>query len=232
MMSMKLTALTAAATVLTVASVAHGQLATNVSFTSANTLIPDGQLTGMAFQTTVSGLSGTVYDVTVSLDILGGINGALYAYLTGPNGGFAVLLNRSGVTGGNSFGNTDAGLNITLTDAGSPANIHSYQADSPSFNGNGQLTGIWAPDGINLNPQSSPTMFDAARPTADFSSFTGTSPDGTWTLFVADVVGGGDGTLVNWGLTVVTAPEPQSWIFLAGGAGLLLMLRRWRSHGG
>lgn len=231
-MSMKLTALTGVATVLAVASVAQAQLATNVSLTSVNALIPDGQITGMASQTTISGLSGSIYDVSVSLDILGGINGALYAYLTGPNGGFAVLLNRPGVTGVNSFGNTDAGLNITLTDAGSPANIHNYQADSPSFNSSGQLTGIWAPDGININPQSSPSLFDAATPTADFSSFTGSSPDGAWTLFVADVVSGGDSTLVSWGLTVVTAPEPQSWVFLAGGAGLLLALCRRRCHRG
>ena len=227
-MSMKLRISTAAAMALAMASVSQAQLATNVSFTSVNTSIPDGQPTGMASQTTISALPGTIYDVTVSLDILGGFNGALYAYLTGPTSGFAVLLNRPGVTGGNSFGNSDPGLNITLTDDGSPNNIHNYQTDFPVFNSNGQLTGIWAPDGLNIDPQSAPSAFAAATPTADLSSFTGNSPDGTWTLFVADVASGGGGTLVSWGLTVVTIPEPQSWVFLAGGVGLLLVLNRRR----
>lgn len=227
-MSLKSKVLTAAASALAVASVAQAQLVTNVSFTSVNTLIPDGQPTGMASQTTFSALPGTIYDVSVSLDILGGFNGGLYAYLTGPAGGFSILLNRPGVTGGNSFGNSDPGLNITLTDDGSPNNIHHYQNDSPVFNSNGQLTGIWAPDGLNVDPKSAPSVFDTAQPTADLSSFSGNSPNGTWTLFVADMVSGSDGTLVSWGLTVVTIPEPQSWVFLAGGVGLLLALNRRR----
>ena len=212
-MSSKLKVLAAAAMAIAVASVAQAQLNTNVSFTSVNTLIPDGQPTGMASQDTISGMPGTITDVTVTLDILGGFNGNFYAYLAGPAGGFAVLLNRTGVTGDNTFGNSDPGFDVTFTDDGSPNNIHNYQADSPTFNGSGQLIGTWAPDGRNIDPESTSGEFDAAMPTADFSSFLGDSADGNWTLFVADMASGGDGTLVSWGLTVVTVPEPQSWCF-------------------
>jgi hypothetical protein len=39
---------------------------------------------------------------------------------------------------------------------------------------------------------------------------------------------GGQGTLVSWGLTVVTVPEPQTWVLVAGGVGLLLAFNRGR----
>jgi hypothetical protein len=62
------------------------------------------------------------------------------------------------------------------------------------------------------------------------SSFAGTSGDGTWALFVADLSGGGQSTLVSWGLTVVTVPEPQTWALLGGGLAMLGWMRRRRSN--
>lgn len=203
----------------------QGQTLTNVSSTSVNTLIPDGNPSGMSSSTSFSSVPGTVTSVTVNLDITGGFNGDLYAYLAGPAGGFAVLLNRTGVTSGNSFGYSDSGLNITLSD-GSP-NIHLYQLDGPTFS-NGQLTGTWAPDGRNIDPQSSPSTFDSASTGTDLSSFVGNTANGAWTLFVADMSSGGQATLASWGLTVVTVPEPQTWVLVAGGVGLLLALNRRR----
>ena len=218
--------LAAAAVVLICAGLVQGQdVLTNTSSTSVNSPIPDANPSGMSSRTSFSGIPGTITGVTVNLDITGGFNGDLYAYLTGPAGGFAVLLNRTGITSGNSFGYSDPGFNITLSD-GSP-NIHSYQLDSPTFSG-GQLTGIWAPDGRNIDPQSAPSAFDSASTGTDLSSLVGNTADGTWTLFVADMSSGGQATLVSWGLTVVTVPEPQTWILVAGGVGVLLALNRRR----
>lgn len=222
---MKLNVLVAA-TALIATAVAQGQSVTNSSSTSVNTLIPDGNPSGLASTASFSGISGAISDVTVNLDITGGFNGDLYAYLTGPSGGFAVLLNRSGLTSGNSFGYSDTGFNITLSD-GSP-NIHLYQLDTPTFNGSGQLTGTWAPDGRNIDPQSSGSTFDSTSPTANLSSFIGDTANGQWTLFVADLSSGGQATLVSWGLTVVTVPEPTTWTLVAGGFGALLVLNRRR----
>ena len=220
--------LAVAAIALAAASLAQAQvIVTNTSSVSVNSAIPDGNPSGMTSSTSLSGVQGTITDVSINLTISGGFNGDLYAYLSGPSSGFTVLLNRVGVGSGNSFGYSDAGFaNITLSDS-SPNNIHDYQLDGPSYSG-GALTGIWAPDGRNINPQSSGSAFDSASTSTDFSSFVGGAPNGNWTLFIADMSSGGQATLVSWGLTVVTVPEPQTWMMAAGGAGVLLALNRRR----
>lgn len=206
---------------------AQGQALTNTfNFTVTSSNVPDGNPVGLANSGTISGVAGSITNIQVHLNITGGFNGDLYAYLAGPLGGFAVLLNRSGLTAGNPFGYADTGFNITLED-GNP-NIHGYQLGSPSYNGNGQLLGTWAPDGRNINPQSAGSVFDAASTASGLlNAFNNTIPNGSWTLFIADLSGGGgQSVLVSWGLTVVTVPEPQTWAMLAGGAGMLLAFRR------
>ena len=152
-------------TVLAVTTAAWGQnlITTNIT---VNTVVPDNNPSGLAEAFTISGVSGAISNVTVSLDVTGGFNGDLYAYLAGP-GGFAVLLNRSGVSGTSTYGYSDAGFNITLSDA-SANNIHFYQ--NVLNPGGGQLTGTWAPDGESISPLSSPSSFPTT-PTATLSSF-------------------------------------------------------------
>src|SRR5476651_1195893 len=114
-------------------------------FKGTNTLngaIPDNSPSGLANTMSVTGLAAAIANVTVTLNITGGYNGDLYAYLAGPNGGFAVLLNRSGVNSGNAFGYSDAGFNITFDDSVSATGIHFYQSSSPTYS-SGQLTGTW-----------------------------------------------------------------------------------------
>jgi subtilisin-like proprotein convertase family protein len=98
------------------AGLAQGQTLTNYTFTSGtlNAAIPDGSAVGITEVASVGVLPGLVTNVTVNLDITGGFNGDLYAYLTGPDGQIAILLNRVGVATGNSVGYSDAGFNITL----------------------------------------------------------------------------------------------------------------------
>jgi subtilisin-like proprotein convertase family protein len=228
---MKSRVLAGACTGLFLLGVAQGQTyTTNVSSTTVNTPVPDGSTVGIASSANISGALGLISSVSVSLDITGGYNGDLYAYLTGPSGQIAILLNRSGLSGSDPFGYSDPGFNITLSD-GSP-NIHDYQLpiDDATYNGDGQLTGTWAPDARNIDPQSSGATFDATdpNPAADLSSFVNGNADGNWTLFVADLSAGGQATLVSWGLTVVTVPEPQTWLLLAGGIGMLVAFNRHR----
>ena len=198
---------------------------TNVTYSiSVNAAIPDGNPVGLVSSTNISGLPIGITSVQVDLNITGGFNGDLYAYLLGPNGGFAVLLNRVGLTAGNPFGYGNAGFNITL--ASGYSNIHNYQSGGYSLNGGGQLIGTWAPDGRNINPQSPGAVFDAASTAAGLTVFNGANPNGQWTLFVADLAGGGgSSTLVSWGLTIAI-PEPQTWVLLTGGAAMLFALRR------
>jgi hypothetical protein len=138
-----------------------------------------------------------------------------------------VLLNRTGVVTGNAFGYSDTGFNIILSSGG--ANIHNYQSSSPTYSG-GQLNGTWAPDGRAIDPQSAPSVFDTAGTSPDLTVFNSLIPNGTWTLFIADLSGGGQSTLVSWGLTVVTVPEPQTWAMIVGGMGVLLAMNRRRTR--
>jgi len=223
---MKTIKLTIFAAAMLVGALAQGQA--TVGFTNTvNAVVPDANPTGLIVSTNLSAVPGTISSVTVALDITGGFNGDLYAYLVDPNGNISILLNRVGVTaigGNNYFGYGNTGFNVVLSDAG-PANIHYYQTASPSYSG-GQLTGTWQPDARNILPNSAPGVFDSAATSADLSVFNNMVPNGQWTLFIADLSAGGTSTLVSWGLTVVTVPEPQTWALVAGGLGTLVALRR------
>jgi subtilisin-like proprotein convertase family protein len=213
--------------ILTLAMVMATTVAALAQFNNTNTpnaVIPDNNANGLADTMTVSGLGANIGNVTVSLDITGGYNGDLYAYLAGPNTGFAVLLNRVGENGSSSFGYSDAGFNITLDDSAANPGIHFYQTASPVFSG-GQLTGNWASDGENIDPQSAPSSFNAGSGGATLTSFNGDNGNGQWTLFLADLSGGDQSTLVSWSLDITAVPEPGTLALAALGGLAVLALR-------
>jgi subtilisin-like proprotein convertase family protein len=196
---------------------------TNITFL-VNQTIPDANAAGLTLPQNLTLLPGAISDVKVSLDITGGFNGDLYAYLAGPGGGFAVLLNRVGVSNNASvFGYSDAGLNATFSDAAANGNIHYYQNVITPMGG--QLLGTWQPDGINIDPRSTPSAFLGAGQAAMLSSLNGLNPNGPWTLFLADLSAGSQSTVVSWGLDITTTvPEPQSLALL----GLATLFFSWR----
>jgi subtilisin-like proprotein convertase family protein len=207
-------------------TIASAQSTTNYDYTfPVNKAVPDGDLNGLALPVNLTDMGGTITNVTVSLDISGGYNGDLYVYLRGPDGGFAVLLNRVGVTSGNAFGYPDTGFDVVFDDSTGNNNIHFYQNFNPQLNGVGQLTGTWSSDGRDIDPRSAPALFDTTLPTALLTSFNGTNPNGTWTLFLADVSSGAQSTVVSWNLNIETVPEPSSCALL--GIGIILAARKW-----
>jgi hypothetical protein len=190
---------------------------------AVGTDIPEGNPVGVAFSQALSGQpAGPISSVAVDLNISGGYNGGLFAYLTwqGANGNTAmeVLLNQVGTSAANPPGYSDTGFNVTLSDAGT-ANLHSYQNYGPSFNSSGQLLGTWQPDSANtLN-----------------GTFGGLTANGTWTLYLADLMGGGGtSTLESWGLeiSVAASPVPEggtgycAWLALP----LVLGAHAWRGR--
>ena len=201
------------------------------SGTQTGATIADNDPNGWATQFHVSGVDGTVTNVSVTLDISGGFNGDLYAYLIDPSGTMAVLLNRVGVTSGNDYGNGDTGFQITLSGLADPANnIHNYQGNgNAAFNGSGQLsTGgfLWAADGRNIDPLSSGSAFDSASALAGLGVFNGAFPvNGDWTFFIADLGAGGTANLHSVMLNILT-PEPQAWAIMGGGLAVLWLFRR------
>ena len=156
-----------------------------------NAIIPDNNPNGYASSINVTGLGSSLQTLSVSLNVSGGYNGDLYAYLIGPTGQMTVLLNRVGTGGGNTYGYANAGFDITVSDSGATG-LHNYQDNSSSYNG-GQLTGNWQPDSGGLS----------------FATRYGSSdPNGTWSLFFADLSQGSQSTLVGWSLDITAVPEP------------------------
>jgi hypothetical protein len=200
-----------------------------ITYSAPSGSIPDGSAVGWSATASASGYLPSITDVTVNLRFSGGYNGDLYAYLS--YGSVLVpLLNRVGVTGtggGDAFGYGDSGFyNVTLS-SGAANDVHFYGNYSPSINGNGQLTGTWQPDGRNIDPQSTPASFDSAS-RVSFGSYNGLNPNGTWTLFIADLSAGAQSQLENWTLGITAeVPEPVNVALMVfGGAfGLVTLVR-------
>jgi subtilisin-like proprotein convertase family protein len=189
--------------------------------------IPDGSPIGSSASVNVSGAGASLTDVRVTVNISGGYNGDLYAYLS-YNGTAVTLLNRVGVGSGSTFGYSDSGFAVTFASSGS--DIHYYNANTPTF-ANGQLTGTWQADGRTISPFASASSFDSA-PRLNLSTFNGINPNGTWTLFIADVSGGAQSRLESWDLDLTAVPEPVNiTLTLFGGIGIAAcMVRRFRSR--
>ena len=158
---------------------------------STSTAIPVGNPVGVEISETVSSSSipagMTVLGVTVGLNISGGYNGNLFAYLVAPNGSEVTLMNMPGVSQ-NGFGASGAGMNITLQDGtvSNPDNIANIQ-----------------------NETSSSVLSGSYNAAGSLSGFNGSLADGTWTLYFSDLgSGGGTSELNSWSLDITAVPEP------------------------
>lgn len=131
-----------------------------------------------------TGNNWSLATLTVTLNISGGNNNGLYAYLVGPNGSTTVtLMNQPGYAV-DGFGATGAGMNITLQDAATAQGSIQYTVSGSALSG----------------------AYNAAGTLSDFN---GLNPNGTWTLYFADTLaGGGNATLNGWSLNVDAVPEP------------------------
>ncbi len=187
-------------------------------------VVPDANTTGWSDTRTLAGISESfIEDVNVTLNLSGGWNGDLYAYLV-HGSGFSVLLNRVGRTAGDGFGSGDAGMNVTLDDNAANGDIHLYGA--------GNILGgaAWAADGRNVNPLNT---LDTDGRGSLLNTFNGQDPNGQWTLFIADLSGGDVSTLTSWGLNIeassggsVSVPDGgASSLLVAIGLGALGLLR-------
>ena len=184
-----------AASLLLVGSIHAAVVDYNWSGGFANgTAVPDNNVNGWADSRKLSGLNGTVSGLAVTLDLTGGWNGDLYAYVQ-YGSGFTVLLNRVGVSEAPPSGNAGEGFQVTFSADGTPG-LHTYLG-----NGSGVLTGTWQPDGTGFN------------------SFLGLNPNGDWRLFVADLNSMDVMTVNSWGLhlELSAVPEPSEWAALSFG---------------
>jgi subtilisin-like proprotein convertase family protein len=222
---MKAKTLLGAVVIMAAAISTQATIVYNSGTITAGSTIPDGSAAGLSVDTGVSGVadlgvggSGIDY-VTVSLNITGGYNGDYVGYLlyTPSSGGTPIasaqLLNRPGLgLGGgsiqNAFGYSTSGMNVTLNDVSSLANINSTQSPTGG--------GTYNSSGGTLN-----------------STFNGLSTaNGTWTLFLADMTqGNGSGTLASWSLTVDEVPEPvTSGLIIFGALAVAVLFWKRKSQ--
>jgi hypothetical protein len=159
-----------------------------------------GQIFSGAFNN--AGGSDQVVDLTVQLNVSGGFNSDLYAYLVAPNGTLVVLLNQPGVAV-DGLGASGSSMNITLRGSGYDSGLTpglgtgTSQGNIQAVTSGGGLTGVYTAAqsfaGIG-GPQFNPT---------------GSAANGNWTLFFADLSsGGGNETLNSWTLNLAVVPEP------------------------
>lgn len=194
------------------------------SFTfTVNRAVPDGDVSGLADTQTLPAGPAPIQSIAVTLQLTplgeGGFLGDLYATLTRLADGHVVLLNRSGRDTERPFGYSDGvPVQITLSDA-APADIHHYRLTllgDETAPLTSPLTGLWQPDGRAVDPL---LVLGMHPRTAMLASFSGSDLEGLWTLFVADVSGGGEFRLDAWGMEVTFIPEPDRGLLLWLGLG-------------
>lgn len=216
--------LAVAAVTVTAAGTATAQSPLGLSSGPLNLAVPDGSLEGLQHTLTISTPLDRVLEARVSVQFEalpgGSFTGDLYLTLV-HDGRAAVLLNRPGRQPGNPFGYSDAAnLSITFDDFAAPADIHAYRLPvtgsltSPLLTG---LTGLWQSDGRLADPLT--VSLADPRP-ARLNEFVGANPNGNWTLFVADVSGGGAVALRQWSVDLIAVPEPAA-LGIATAFGLL-----------
>ena len=162
----------------------------NFSNTSTITIPDSGAATPYPATINVSGLTGTVTKVVVSLiNINHTFPDDIDILLVGPAGQNLIIM--SDVGGGSDLSN----VSLTLDDAA-----------AASLPGNSLITsGTYKPTNSGTGdsfPAPAPTPSSATM----LSTFNGTNPNGAWKLFVVDGFGNDSGSIAGgWSLSITTA---------------------------
>lgn len=150
--------------------------------------IPDaGPGTPYPSTLTLSGVPGTVTNVEVTLTGLTHTYASdLVIILQGPQGQAVTLASTCGGLGG------IAGATLT------------FAASGPPLPSSGMPSGTYAPTICGAPPTPVPAPAPAAAGTS-LSTFAGTVPNGTWSLYVTDSWQFDSGSLAGWSLDIETA---------------------------
>lgn len=181
---------------------------------NVNATIPDNSLTGLLLSQNITGSGITsISSLQVMIEISGGWNGDLHAYLAHETG-YAVLLNRIGRTDLTPDGSGSSGMSVIFADAGAGGDIH-----TGTFTVGQQVSGIFAPDARSDSPFT--VTENTTNRTEFLSSFTGLAGDGLWELYVADLSTGFVSEIESWGITMTddsisAIPEPGSLVAVGG----------------
>ena len=173
--------------------------------------IPDANPTGISSSINVSSLPSVIEDVNVWINVSGGYNGDLYAFLS-YNGVLVPLLNRVGTvsvspsTYQDYFGYSTAGFSsVMLNDQASDGAIHNTitPGSKPTYSYTPDIAGSASPGLVAYNSAN---------------------PNGNWTIFFSDMASGNSSTLVSWGMDITAVPEPANIALGIFGASSMLVL--------
>jgi subtilisin-like proprotein convertase family protein len=173
---------------------------------------------------TVAGFTGTITGLTVSLfDLNHTFPSDVDMLLVGPAGSKMVIL--SDVIGGTDW----VGINYTLDDAAASFIASSGTPVSGTFKPTNYTAGDVFPAPAPAGPFNDPGTAGSATL---LSSYGGTDPNGTWSLYIVDDAGTDIGTMAGgWSITISddisSVPEPSTaFLFGAGVIALGLVARR------
>ena len=166
------------------------------SNTTSTTVPSSGAASPYPSNIAVAGVKGPVTKVTVTLrDMTHTYPGDMDVLLVGPTGVKLILM--SDALGNNDLSTTtftfDSAAASLLPEAAA-AGSGTYR---PTNYGAGDAFVAPAPGGPYLNP--APIGADT------LAAFNGVNPNGTWSLYVVDDVGGDTGTIGGWDLSITTA---------------------------
>ena len=184
-------------------------------------VIPDNNPSGVAYTLNFGAAGLTITDIRISLNISGGWNGDLYAYLS-HGSDYTVLLNRVGAATSDADGYSTSGFDILLA----PVTTHAGIADIHTVPNPSSLPMAYAADGrVAYTDTSRPQTLDR---------FLDGDPDGSWTLFLADLAAGNASTLNRWEVDVTVIPEPGTMAMgcFAGVFLVATLVRGWRVRRG
>jgi len=165
---------------------------TVISRTNTNALVipisgTQGPASNYPSTISISNSPGVITKVTVKLNNLAhSFPDDLDIMLVGPAGQVVMLMSDTG--GGNLLTN----VNLTFDDAA-----------ARGLPDSGQITnGTYRPTNIGVTNDNPSPLAPSPPYSTNLSSFNGTSPNGTWSLFVFDDGSGDTGSLQSWNLNV------------------------------
>ena len=160
----------------------------------------------------VSGLSGTILKVTVTLNNITHASASnIDMLLVGPSGQTFILFSDAG--GSNAVSN----LTITLDDAAASLLSASSLSSGTFKPANYDVVQDFFPSPAPAGTYNSPASGGAST----FATvFNGANPNGTWKLFVVDDAAGSSGTIAGgWCLNITTSCTPTNTISQIQGSG-------------
>jgi hypothetical protein len=192
--------------------------ATAAMFSNSASIVIPGPGSSSGSSISVSGLGNSITSVSVEIESFTDADpNSVGLVVVGPTGAALALLGACGGSQGISP------INVAFSDTASSIPLNNLVSGTFKPTQYASLGSFPSPGpGLAYN---SPATFGSSTLA---STFDGSNPNGTWSLYAIDSVSGSTGEISNgWNLQVNAVPEPASFSLIAV-AGALLACRRRR----